>query len=172
MNSTVDVLVGRVGRAHGLRGEVSVHVVTDEPERRFAVGAELLVDGRARTVASTRSQGGTLLLRLDGVADRTAAEALRGRELWASVPADEEPDAEGEYYDRQLVGLAVLDAQGSAAGTIGEVLHLPAHDVLVVRTASGDRLVPFVTELVPVVDLAAGHVQVADVGGLLTDEEE
>ena len=171
MAEFVDVLVGTVGRAHGLRGEVSVHVRTDEPERRFAVGATLTVAGRPRTVASARWHSGTLLLRLDRVGDRTGAEALRGQELWARVPAGEAPAEEGEYWDRQLVGLTVLDAAGSAAGTIAEVLHLPAHDTLVVRTASGDRLIPFVEALVPVVDLAAGHVQVADVGGLLIEEE-
>ena len=171
MGETVDVLVGTIGRAHGLRGEVSVHVRTDEPERRFTPGASLRVGDRPRTVASARWHSGTLLLGLEGVTDRTAAEALRGRELWADVPAGEAPADEGEYLDRQLVGLEVLDAAGAVAGTIGEVLHLPAHDVLVVRTSGGDRLVPFVSEVVPVVDLEAGHVRVADIGGLLSDED-
>ena len=171
MGETVDVLVGTIGRAHGLRGEVSVHVRTDEPERRFTPGASLRVGDRPRTVASARWHSGTLLLGLEGVTDRTAAEALRGRELWADVPADEAPPDEGEYWDRQLVGLEVRDAAGAVAGTIGEVLHLPAHDVLVVRTSGGDRLVPFVSEVVPVVDLEAGHVRVADIGGLLSDED-
>ncbi|MBB1493910.1 ribosome maturation factor RimM [Propioniciclava sp. MC1595] len=171
MGETVDVLVGTIGRAHGLRGEVSVHVRTDEPERRFTPGASLRVGDRPRTVASARWHSGTLLLGLEGVTDRTAAEALRGRELWADVPAGEAPADEGEYWDRQLVGLEVLDAAGAVAGTIGEVLHLPAHDVLVVRTSGGDRLVPFVSEVVPVVDLEAGHVRVADIGGLLSDED-
>ncbi|MDO5534771.1 MAG: ribosome maturation factor RimM [Propionibacteriaceae bacterium] len=171
MAGFVDVLVGTIGRAHGLRGEVSVHVRTDEPERRFAVGASLTASGRPRTVASARWHSGTLLLGLSGVTDRTAAEALRGVELWASVPADEAPAEDGEYWDRQLFGLTVLDADGEPAGTIAEVLHLPAHDVLVVSTARGERLVPFVNEIVPVVDLAAGHVRLAAVGGLLDDEE-
>ncbi|HHU38681.1 MAG TPA: ribosome maturation factor RimM [Propionibacterium sp.] len=171
MGQTVDVLVGTIGRAHGLRGEVTVHVRTDEPERRFVAGAALRVGGKPRTLASLRWHSGTLLLRFEDVADRTAAESLRGQELWVDVPADEAPADEGEYWDRQLVGLRVLDASGVEAGTIGEVLHLPAHDVLVVRTPAGDRLVPFVAEIVPVVDLDAGHVQVADVGGLLADED-
>ena len=171
MGETVDVLVGTIGRAHGLRGEVSVHVHTDEPERRFTPGASLRVGDRPRTVASARWHSGTLLLGREGVTVGTAAEARPGRELWADVPADEAPADEGEYWDRQLVGLEVLDAAGAVAGTIGEVLHLPAHDVLVVRTSGGDRLVPFVSEVVPVVDLEAGHVRVADIGGLLSDED-
>lgn len=172
MGEFVDVLVGTIGRAHGLRGEVTVHVRTDEPERRFAPGASLVVDGRPRTVTAARWHSGTLLVKWDRVADRTAAEALRGQEVWVKVPADEAPAMEGEFWDRQLVGLSVLDAAGEAVGTVAEVLHLPAHDTLVVRTASGERLIPFVDALVPVVDLEARHVQLAEVGGLLSDEEE
>ena len=96
MGEFVDVLVGTIGRAHGLRGEVTVHVRTDEPERRFAPGAVLTVGGRPRTVASARWHSGTLLLALDKVTDRTGAEALRGQELWASVRADEAPADEAE----------------------------------------------------------------------------
>ncbi|WP_232549732.1 ribosome maturation factor RimM [Propioniciclava soli] len=176
MASEIDVLVGTVGRAHGLRGEVSVHVRTDEPERRFVPGARLRVtppQGRAseRTVREARWHSGTLLLAFEGVGDRTAAEALRGAELWVDVPADEAPMDADEFYDRQLVGLVVRDHTGAEAGRVREVLHLPAHDTLVVDTPTGQRLVPFVGALVPVVDLAAGFVQVADVGGLLTEQE-
>ena len=172
MGEFVDVLVGTIGRAHGLRGEVVVHVRTDEPDRRFAVGAALTVDGRSRSVAAARWHSGTLLVRLDGVGDRTGAEALRGKELWVRVAADEAPAEEGEFWDRQLIGLTVLDVAGDVAGTIAEVLHLPAHDTLLVRTPGGERMVPFVAALVPVVDLEAGHVRLADVGGLLGDEED
>lgn len=170
MADTVEVLVGTLGRAHGLRGELAVHVHTDEPERRLAPGATVLLDGRREaTVATARWHSGVLLLGLRGVADRTAAETLRGMDLWARVPADEVPSDEDAYYDRQLVGLEVRDAAGAAVGTIAAVLHLPAQDVLEVRTPSGERLVPFVTDLVPTVDLASGYVQVADVPGLLSD---
>lgn len=168
----VDVLVGTIGRAHGLRGEVSVHVRTDEPERRFANGARVRVNGVDAAVAASRWHAGSLLVTFAGVGDRTAAEALRGAEVWASVPAAEAPAEDGEFYDRQLVGLSVRDHTGAEVGTIRAVLHLPAHDTLVVTTASGDRQVPFVEALVPIVDVAGGHVQVADVGGLLSDEEE
>lgn len=171
----VDVLVGRIGRAHGLRGEVSIGVRTDEPERRFAPGAalRLVTQGRGRSavVKAARWHSGTLLLALEGVADRTAAEALRGAELWADVPEDEAPAEEGEFYDRQLVGLVVRDHTGAEAGRVREVLHLPAHDTLAVDTEGGERLVPFVEALVPVVDLDGGYVQVADVGGLLFEQE-
>lgn len=171
MARTVEVLVGTLGRPHGLKGELSVHVRTDEPERRFAPGATLFLDAtREVTVAGARWHSGVLLLSLRGVTDRTGAEALRGKELWARVPADEVPDDDA-IYDRHLVGLEVRDASGAAVGTIVAVLHLPAQDVLEVRTATGDRLVPFVEALVPTVDLGAGFVEVADVAGLLSDVE-
>ncbi len=173
MAQFIEVLVGTLGRPHGLRGEVSVHVRTDEPERRFAPGAMVLLDGtRERRVASARWHSGVLLLGLEGVRDRTAAEDLRGRELWARVPAAEAPAEDDAFYDRQLVGLAVRDARGTQVGTVASVLHLPAQDVLEVATDAGVRLVPFVAELVPTVDLAAGYVAVADVGGLLSDEDD
>lgn len=173
MARTVEVLVGTLGRPHGLKGELSVHVRTDEPDRRLAPGAAVLLDNRREArVASARWHSGVLLVRFEGSSDRTAAEALRGVELWARVPADEVPADSDDYYDRQLVGLAVRDAAGETVGTIAGVLHLPAQDVLRVRTPSGERLVPFVSQLVPEVDLVAGFVRVADVGGLLADEDD
>mgnify|MGYP001769809748 CR=1 FL=1 len=171
MADTVDVLVGTLGRPHGLRGEVTVRVLTDSPEVRFAPGTVVAVGGRRLVVASSRWHGGVLLVSFEGVADRGAAEALRGAEVWASVDADQRAVGEGEYYDRHLIGLAVLDASGTEVGRIASVLHLPAQDVLVVATGSGERMVPFVSALVPVVDLPAGHVQVVDLPGLLDEPE-
>lgn len=172
MTQWEDVLIGTIGRAHGLRGEVSVRVRTDEPERRFAAGAPVLIEGRPRTVDAVRWHSGTLLIRLAGVSDRTAAEALAGTELWARVRADAVPEEADAYYDRQLIGLTVLDASGTEVGTVADVLHLPAQDVIAVATPAGERLVPFVAELVPLVDLERRVIQVADVAGLLREAEE
>lgn len=96
-------------------------------------------------------------------------ESLRGEKLFVDVLGDERPSEPEEYFDRQLAGLRVLDAAGKHAGEVVEVLHLPAQDCLVVETGAGRRLVPFVSALVPRVDLEAGEVQLADVGGLLED---
>jgi len=148
-------------------GELGGRLHTDDPARRFAPGAVLRVEGRPVRVAGARWHGGVLLVSLEGVTDRTAAEAWRGKDAWARVPAGEVPADTDEYYDRQLLGLEVRDASGAGVGRVTGVLHLPAQDVLAVATAGGERLVPFVRELVPVVDLSAGYVQVADVGGLL-----
>lgn len=167
MSGMIDVRLGSVGRAHGLKGEVAVHVSTDEPERRFVRGAQLRAGDRTVVVAGSRLHAGTMLLSFEGVKDRSAAEALRGLDLWASVPDDDVPTAADEFYDRVLVGMSVHDHAGTRVGTVSDVAHLPAHDSLQVQTADGEYLVPFVQALVPLVDIEAGVIHLADVGGLL-----
>lgn len=173
MGELVETTVGVVGRAHGLRGEVAIEVRTDEVSRRFIAGADLRTgDGRTLTLASVRQGSGRLIVRFEQVPDRNGAEALRGTELVALVPADERPSGEEEYFDRQLVGLRVLDASGTQAGVVTQIVHGPAQDLLIIDVGGDERLVPFVQALVPVVDLAAGHLQLAEVGGLLGDGAE
>ena len=167
------VVVGRLGRAHGVRGDIAVDVRTDEPERRFASGVQLFTDSDDHPVVVVqwaRWHSGRLLLHLDGVDDRTAAEALRGALLEAEVADDETPDDADEYYDRHLVGLSVVTDSGVAVGTVREVVHLPGHDLLaVMRPDAPDVLVPFVTEFVPKVELRAGRITITPPDGLLTD---
>jgi 16S rRNA processing protein RimM len=156
-DQTVEVVVGRVAKAHGLRGDVLVDVRTDEPERRFAPGAVLLVAGRSRlgqlTLLSARWHGPRLLVRFAAVPDRDAADSLRGAELSVRVAGDERPDDPEEYYDHQLVGLEVTSPAGDV-GTVTEVLHLPTQELLSICTAQGEELlVPFVRDLVEDVDL-------------------
>ncbi|GAA2101964.1 ribosome maturation factor RimM [Microlunatus panaciterrae] len=174
MTSTVEVIVGVIGRPHGLRGEVAIELRTDEPERRFAVGQVLSVqdEDRTLTVAARRMHNGRLLLTFAELTDRTAVEGARGLLLVARVPQDETPEDDGEYYDRQLVGLRVLDAAGREVGKVLQVVHLPAQDLLEISTAGSARLVPFVATLVPEVDLAAGLLRLAEVPGLLADEDD
>lgn len=158
--------MGRIGRPHGVRGWVTVSPTTDEPERRFAPGAQVLVEGVARTIAESRLQP-RVAVRLEGCTDRSQAEMLRG--LWMHVDVgDERPADPDEFYDHQLVGLRVVVA-GAAVGTVAEVLHLPAQDLLVVGTDQGQVLVPFVADIVPSVDLAAGEVEVVPMDGLFDD---
>ncbi len=99
------------------------------------------------------------------------AEAARGTLLIAAVEADEQPAEQGEFYDRQLIGLRATTPDGAEVGRVGSVLHLPAQDVLEIETAAGPRLVPFVEALVPDVDLEAGRLTVVDVAGLLDDRD-
>jgi len=171
---TVEVVVGVVGRPHGVHGEVAVEPRTDEPDRRFAPGQQLRSEGSRRTweVASMRWHSGRMLVHFTGLDDRTAAEAARGVRLVTDVDPDERPDEPGEFYDRQLVGLAVRTPDGARVGEVVAVLHLPAQDVLEIRTADGPRLVPFVADLVPEVDLEAQVLTVADRAGLLAEIDD
>ena len=170
--NTVEVVVAVIGRAHGVRGELTLILRTDEPDRRISAGTHLKDAESARifVVRSTRWIGGRLQATFDGIPDRNAAEALRGVVLMADVPADQMPEGPDEFYDRQLIGLGVHDAKGEHIGEIKDVLHLPAQDVLSVRTAAGEKLIPFVSQLVPSVDLAAGVVVLADVPGLIDEQ--
>ncbi len=170
------VVVGVVGRAHGIRGEVSVELRTDEPERRFAVGQQLGVEvapSAARravptlTVAGSRWHQGRLLVAFAQVRDRTTAESARGWRLVASVDPSERPVEDDEFYDRQLIGLAAVTVEGQPVGTVRSIVHLPAQDLLELDTDSGVRLIPFVAALVPRVDLRAGLVVIDAPPGLL-----
>lgn len=173
MGEMVEVTVGRIGRGHGIKGEVMIELRTDEPARRFQPGVKLALGTGRRSVeiATTRWHRGRLVVTLVGYPDRTAVEALTGEWLSLRVPADELPSEPEEYFDRQLVGLGVLDHAGGRVGTVAEVLHMPAQDLLRVDVGGDDRLIPFVSALVPRVDLGAGVIQLADVPGLLEDEE-
>lgn len=172
MEDTVEVTVGVVGRAHGIKGDATIDVRTDEASRRFTPGARLTTEsGRALELVRVKWHQGRLLVAFDGYPDRTAVETLRGEVLTARVPASERPSEEDEYFDRHLVGLAVLDATGERVGTVTSVEHFPAQDLLTIDVAGEDRLVPFVSQLVPRVDLKAGELQLADVAGLLEDVE-
>lgn len=167
---SIEVRVGRIGRPHGVRGALTVALYTDEPDRRFAEGQRLTDANsfRSWTVAKSHWHQGRLLLSLEGVEDRNAAEALRGVELMASTPADEAAEGPEEYWDRQLIGLGVLSAEGESVGTIVSVAHPPAQDLLEIELSGGGRtFVPFVRALVPEVDLGAGTVTLAPVEGLL-----
>lgn len=170
----MDLVVGRVVKAHGIRGEVVVEVRTDDPEDRFAAGATLRgkvgprEPEREFVVETLREHSGRLLLSLRGVADRTAADALRGTLFVVDsgeLPRIEDPD---EFYDHQLEGLRVRTVDGAEVGVVAEVLHTAAGELLSVTTGEGrEVLVPFVTEIVPTVSLAEGSVVIDPPDGLL-----
>lgn len=173
MSDLIEVVVGVIGRPHGITGDVVVDVRTDEPERRFAPDAVLRgeADGKTYTVVRAVWHGQRLIVRFAELPDRTAVEQARGTVLLARVPADAVPDDPEEYYDHQLVGLRVVSG-GAPVGAVSALLHLDAQDLLVVDTDRGERLVPFVSALVPRVDLTEGLVEVVDLPGLLRDEPE
>ncbi len=164
-------VVARIGRAHGLRGEVSAEVRTDTPGERFVPGAVFTTPAGTLTVESARDHSGVLLLRFEGVSTREGAEALRGTELVVDVTTSDEPDA---WYDHELVGLRAVHVDGH---DLGEVVRLDAgaaQDLLVVRPLGGGEpvLVPFVKALVPDVDVAGGRVVLDPPGGMFDGDAE
>lgn len=165
------VVVARVGRALGVRGDVLVDVLTDEPERRLAPGSDVFVrqSDRVLRIESERPHGGRLCLHFAGIDDRAAAEELTGLLLEADRPEGERPEDPEEYYDDDLIGLEVRTQAGERVGAVVEVLHLPAQDVLAVRETpeSAEVLVPFVIEIVPVVDIDARQIIICPPEGLL-----
>jgi 16S rRNA processing protein RimM len=172
----MQLVVGRVGRPHGLRGEVTVEVRTDDPARRFATGSVLSTDPADRgplTVSSARWHSGRLLVRFGDCPDREAAEGLRGLVLVVDS-ADLPPPADpGEFHDHQLIGLRVLTVSGELVGSVTDILHF-GQDLLVVA-GSGARsgteiLVPFVLPIVPEVDVEAGRLVIDPPAGLLDPE--
>lgn len=178
---SMEVVVGRVGKPHGIRGEVTLELRTDEPERRFEPGASLRVaPGRDSTYAATtltvdriRWHQGTLLVTFEELADRNAAETARGVLLHTMIDPAEVPADPDEYYDHQLLGLTAYDVGGAELGEVTGLMHGGAQDLLQVRALDGrNTLVPFVKVLVPEVDLAARRVVIADRPGLVAPLED
>jgi 16S rRNA processing protein RimM len=169
----MDLVVGRVVKAHGITGEVVVDVRTDDPDARFAPGTSLRgrpAKGgveREYAIESVREHGGRLLVRLDGVADREAADALRGTLFVVDsqeLPPIDDPD---EYYDHQLEGLQVRTVAGDVIGSVAEVLHTAAGELLAVRGAEREVLVPFVGAIVTSVSLTDRVIEIDPPDGLL-----
>lgn len=176
----MQLVVGRVGRAHGVRGEVSVQVRTDDPGRRFAPGTVLATDPAALgplTVGSVRWHLGRLLVRFDGLADRTRAEELAGALLLVDSAAVGTPEDPDEFNDHDLIGLVAVTVAGDRVGTVTDVLH-HGQDLLVISAAgagagagAGETLVPFVRAIVPEVDIVAGRLVLDPPPGLLDPGE-
>ncbi|MFF9899805.1 ribosome maturation factor RimM [Streptomyces longispororuber] len=169
----MQLVVARIGRAHGIKGEVSVEVRTDEPELRLAPGAVLATDPAARgplTIETGRVHSGRLLLRFAGVRDRSGAEELRNTLLIAEVDPDELPEDEDEYYDHQLMDLDVVTADGTEVGRITEISHLPTQDLFIVERPDGSEvLIPFVEDIVTEIDLEEQRAVIDPPPGLIDD---
>jgi len=173
----MDLVVGSVVRAHGVRGEVVVAVTTDEPQERYVVGSVLATDPKASgplTIEGLRvhtsSGADRLLVAFEGVEDRDAAERLRGVKLLVESGDIAPPEDPDEFHDFQLIGLAVHVGapDGDRVGEIVRVDHGPGADMLIVDRPDGRQtLIPFVAAIVPTVDVMAGHVVVTPPDGLL-----
>ena len=172
--------VGRLTKAHGLKGAIKLELYTDDPERRFVPGAEFSLQvpesspwhGRSLTLRELRWYNGHPVGFFEGVDDRTAAEGLVKAILWVEHVDQESPEPDA-WYDHQLVGLAVV-RDGVKIGEVTHVEHLPAQDLLIVKSKGREVMVPFVAAIVPEVDIAAGTVTVTPPAGLfeeLVDDE-
>lgn len=172
----MQLVVARIGRAHGIKGEVTVEVRTDEPELRLGPGAVLATDPASAgplTIETGRVHSGRLLLRFEGVRDRTGAEALRNTLLIAEIDPDEQPEDEDEYYDHQLIDLDVVTRDGQPVGRITEIAHLPTQDLFVVERPDGSEvLVPFVEQIVTEIDLEEQRAVIDPPPGLIDDRAE
>ncbi len=169
MNVMNDVVVARIGKPHGLKGEVTVRVHTDAPDQRFVVGETFRTDPAAKgplTLRTHRVHNGIHLLAFDEAADRTAAEGLRGTQLL--IDAQDDDGEDDAWYADDLIGLSVVDTDGAQLGTVVELHDRPAQDLLEVRLVSGRiGYVPFVEQLVPEVDIDGGRIVVDPPPGLL-----
>ena len=169
----MQLVVGRISRPHGVRGEVAVDVRTDDPDLRLAAGAVLATEPAAAgplTVTRSRWHSGRLLVTFDGVGGRDQADQLRGTLLLVDSDQLEDLADPDEFRDHQLTGLTVVDPDGQPVGEVTQVLHY-GQDLLVVA-GSGDRagreiLIPFVSAIVPEVDLEAGQLRIDPPPGLL-----
>jgi 16S rRNA processing protein RimM len=172
----MQLVVGRISRPHGVRGEVAVDVRTDDPELRLVAGAVLTTEPAAAgplTVARTRWHSGRLLVTFTGIEDRNGADELRG--VLLVVDSDELEDVADpdEFRDHQLIGLAVVGPDGEQVGEVADVLHY-GQDLLVVsgagQRAGTEIMIPFVSAIVPEVDLGAGLLRIDPPPGLLDPE--
>ena len=168
--------VGRLVKAHGLKGALKVELYTDDPARRFVPGATFTLQvpttsdwhGKSLELVELRWYNTHAVAFFKDVPDRTVAESLVKAILWVDQDLEELPAEEDAWYDHQLVGLAVL-RDGVRVGTVSQIDHLPAQDLLTVKTDAGDVLVPFVKAIVPAVDIAHGTLTVTPPPGLFEE---
>ena len=169
----MQVVVARVGKAHGLRGEVTVQVLTGAPDERFVPGATFATEPAAAgplVLRSARDNNGILLLGFENTDDRSGAEALRGIKLLANPLED--PGDEDTWFERELVGLKAVSIDGTHLGEVTALEPRPAQDLLVLRLTDGREVrVPFVTAIVPEVDIEGGRVVLDPPPGLMDLDE-
>ncbi len=174
--SRTQLRVGRLVKAHGLKGALKLELYTDDPDGRFVPGAEFTLQvpesspwhGKTLTVREFKWMNSHPVAFFDGVDDRTEAESLVRAILWIDQDVQAAPAEEDAWYDHQLVGLDVV-RDGESVGRVVRVDHLPAQDLLIVKAGAREVLVPFVKAIVPEVDLAGGRVLVTPPTGLFED---
>jgi len=177
--SKTQLRVGRLTKAHGLKGALKLELYTDDPDARFVPGAVFTLQvppsspwhGKSLTLSELRWYNGHPVGFFEGVTDRTTAESLVKAILWIDLDAGAQSAEEDAWYDHQLVGLDVL-RDGASVGRVARVDHLPAQDLLIVKTTAGEVMVPFVKAIVPAVDVEAGTLTVTPPAGLFEELPE
>jgi 16S rRNA processing protein RimM len=176
----MELRTARIGKAHGVRGEVTVELLTDQPEERFYPGAvfsllspepELKKLSRTLTLESSFFHSGTYILAFEGVESRNAVELLRNHFLVSDINLEVEGDGEDEFHVQQLIGLDIVDIHGEKLGTVEDILNLPGQDVVVTHYRGIEKLIPFVMEIVPTIDLKKKQMIVTPPSGLFEDSE-
>ena len=162
----MQLVVGRIGRAHGVLGEATIEVQTDDPDIRFQIGNKLtLDDGKQLTIRSSRWHNQILLLAFDGIADRNQIEELRDQLISSDVDLD--LLAPGEYHFQQLIGCEVFQQNGDLIGAVDEIVKLPGQDLLSVNRAGAQVLIPMVKQIIIEIDVLAKKIVVNPPEGLL-----
>ena len=179
ISSSTKLRVGRFLKAHGLKGAIKLELYTDSPNERFVPGAVLELQvpeespwfGKTVTVSELKWFNSSPVLFLKDVSDRTQAESLIKAILLVEQPLDVSPQEPDAWYDHQLAGLKVI-RDGAEIGTLLRVEHMPAQDLLVIKTEEAEVLLPFVKAFVPKVDIDAGVIEITPPGGLFEQIEE
>ena len=162
----MQLVVGRIGRAHGVLGEATIEVRTDDADLRFAVGnAVTLENSKKLIIKSSRWHNQVLLLSFDGITDRNQIEELRDQLISAEV--DTSAMAPGEYHYQQLIGSQVFLQSGDQVGVVGEIVKLPGQDLLSVDKGGSQVLVPMVKQIIISIDVAAKKIVINPPEGLL-----
>ena len=172
-SSKTKLRVGRLVKAHGLKGALKLELYTDSPDQRFRAGQELELQvpetsewfGKTVKVAELRFYNQAPVLFLEGIQDRSQAETLVKAILLIETDLEQLPEDPEAWYDHQLVGLTALVGE-EVVGKVIRVDHLPAQDLLAIETSTGEVLVPFVKQIVPLVDIQKGQVVLTPPAGL------
>jgi 16S rRNA processing protein RimM len=172
-SSKTKLRVGRLVKAHGLKGALKLELYTDSPDQRFRAGQELELQvpetsewfGKTVKVAELRFYNQAPVLFLEGIQDRSQAETLVKAILLIETDLEQLPEDPEAWYDHQLVGLTALVGE-EVVGKVIRVDHLPAQDLLAIETSNGEVLVPFVKQIVPLVDIKKGQVVLTPPAGL------
>jgi len=168
----MQVVVGRLGRPHGVKGEINVEVLTDDPQKRFSVGSKLIIQNKNKelTVKTMRLHTKKLLVFFEEIPDRNLAEEYKGSYLAVELDESEIPKDGDEFYDDQLIGLSAFSQERELFGEVIDIIHGTAQDLLVIKTPENtDVLVPFVDEIVPTIDLAKKEIILTPPSGLFDD---